>query len=285
MSLPDGPKSPSIWQMFQWITMPFSFMRGCSHHYGDRFTVRIGQRLGPIVFFSNPEALQVILTGDDSELFDAPGELNTLVEPLLGPQSLMGLSGNRHRRMRQLLMPSFHGERMRSYGQLIREITEEEMSKLIDGKAFSVRKAMQKISLGVILRAVFGLNEGPRYIRLERLLATMLDRMSNPLSMGVLFFPILRQDFGPLSPWGVFVRDRQEIDRIIYEEIAERRRVPEASRHDILTLLMSARDEAGEALSDSELRDELMTLLVAGHETTATALSWALFWIHKLPVV
>jgi cytochrome P450 len=114
MSLPDGPKSPSIWQMFQWITMPFAFMRGCSHHYGDRFTVRIGQRLGPIVFFSNPEALQVILTGDDSELFDAPGELNAVVEPLLGAQSVIGLSSDRHRRMRQLLMPSFHGERMRS---------------------------------------------------------------------------------------------------------------------------------------------------------------------------
>jgi hypothetical protein len=84
MSLPDGPKSPSIWQMFQWITMPFSFMLGCSHYYGDRFTVRIGQRLGPIVFFSNPEAMQVILIGDDSELFDAPGELNAVVEPLSG---------------------------------------------------------------------------------------------------------------------------------------------------------------------------------------------------------
>ena len=271
--------------MLQWVTKPFAFMRSCRRQYGDHFTVTLSQRLGPMVFFSHPEALKVILTGDDSGLFEAPGELNVIVEPLLGTQSVIGLSGDRHRRMRQLLMPSFHGERMRSYGRLIRDITEEVMSKLIEGRAFSVRKAMQKISLGVILRAVFGLNEGPRYIRLERLLATMLDRMSNPLSMGVLFFPILRQDFGPLSPWGVFVRDRQEIDRIIYEEIAERRRVPEASRNDILTLLMSARDEAGEALSDSELRDELMTLLVAGHETTATALAWALFWIHKLPVV
>jgi hypothetical protein len=125
MSLPDGPKSPKIWQMLRWITMPFSFMRGCNDRYGDCFTATIGQKIPSVVFFSNPQALQVILTSDNSELFDSPGELNALLEPLLGAQSVMGLSGDRHRRMRQLLMPSFHGERMRSYGQLIRDITEE----------------------------------------------------------------------------------------------------------------------------------------------------------------
>jgi cytochrome P450 len=260
-------------------------MRSCRHRYGDCFTVTLSQRVGPIVFFSSPEALQVILGGEDSELFDAPGELNTLVEPLLGPQSLMGLSGNRHRRMRQLLMPSFHGERMRSYGQLIRDITEEVMSELVAGNVFPVRKSMQKISMRVILRAVFGLNQGSRYQELERLLGAMLDRMSNPLSLTALFFPMLRQDFGPLSPWGQFVRNRQQVDRLIYDEIAERRNHPDASRNDVLTLLLSARDEAGEALTDPELRDELMTLLVAGHETTATALTWALYWIYKLPTV
>ena len=119
MPLPDGPKFPAILQMLQWITTPFSFMRSCNHRYGDRFTVTFSQRFGPLVFFSNPEALRVILTEDDAELFDAPGELNTALEPLLGAQSVIGLSGDRHRRMRQLLMPSFHGERMRSYGQLI----------------------------------------------------------------------------------------------------------------------------------------------------------------------
>ena len=144
---------------------------------------------------------------------------------------------------------------------------------------------MQKISLRVILRAVFGLNEGTRYQQLERLLGTMLDRMSNPLSVSLLFFPILRQDLGPLSPWGSFVRERRQIDQLIYAEITERRTHPDASRNDILTLLMSAQDEAGEALTDAELRDELMTLLVAGHETTAIAITWVLYWIHKFPVV
>jgi cytochrome P450 len=187
--------------------------------------------------------------------------------------------------MRQLLMPSFHGERMRSYGQLIRDITEEVVGELVAGRAFPVRKYMQKISMRVILQAVFGLNAGSRYLELERLLGAMLDRMSNPFSLGALFFPMLRQDFGPLSPWGIFVRNREQVDRLIYDEIAERRNHPDASRNDILTLLLSARDEAGQALTDPELRDELMTLLVAGHETTATALTWALYWIYKLPTI
>jgi cytochrome P450 len=285
MSLPDGPKSPDAWQMLQWVTRPFSFMRNCKHRYGDQFTVTLSQRVGPLVFFSHPEALQVILTGDDSNLFDAPGELNVIVEPLLGTQSLIGLSGARHRRMRQLLMPSFHGERMRSYGQLIREITEEAVKELASGTVFSVRASMQKISLRIILRAVFGLNEGPRYRQLETLLVAMLDRMSNPLSLGALFFPMLRQDFGPASPWGQFVRNRAQVDQLIFDEIAERRARPDVTRNDILTLLLSAHDEAGAGLTDPELRDELMTLLVAGHETTATALTWALYWIYKLPPV
>jgi cytochrome P450 len=156
MPLPDGPTSPVILQMLQWITTPFSFMRSCKHHYGDRFTVTFNQKFGPLVFFSNPEALKVILTGDDSELFDAPGELNAAFEPLLGAQSVIGLSGERHRRMRQLLMPSFHGERMRSYGQVIQDITKEVMSESVTGKPQYVRKIMQKISMRVILRAVFG---------------------------------------------------------------------------------------------------------------------------------
>jgi cytochrome P450 len=198
---------------------------------------------------------------------------------------VMGLSGDRHRRMRQLLMPSFHGERMRSYGQLIRDITWEVMSQRGAGESFPVRKFMQKISMRVILRAVFGVNEGTRYQQLERLLGTLLDGVSNPLSVSFLFVPMLRQDFGPLSPWGSFIRARRRIDQLIYDEIAERRTHPDASRNDILTLLMSARDEAGEALTDAELRDELITLLLAGHETTATAITWALYWIHKFPTV
>ena len=285
MSLPKGPKTPAIWQMFHWITRPFSLMRGCTQDYGDCFTVMLGENFAPVVFVSHPQALQTILTSDDSKVFDAPGELNGLFEPLLGTQSVIGLSSDRHRRMRQLMMPPFHGERMRSYGQLISDITEDVSREWAVGQSFSVREPMQAISMRVILKAVFGLAEGLRYQKLEELLGTLLNEMSSPLSVSLLYLPILRQDLGPLSPWGSFVRKRHQVDQLIYEEIAERRMHPDDSRTDILTLLMAARDETGEAMTDGELHDELMTLLVAGHETTATALTWALYWIHKVPDV
>ena len=286
MGLPDGPKAPSVWQMLQWIGTPFSFMRSCHERYGDCFTIQLNQKFGPLVLFSHPEALQVILTNDDGKLFEAPGTLNITLELITGRQSVFALSGDRHRRARQLLMPSFHGERMRSYGELIREITEQVMSEYQPGQPYPARKPMQTISMRVILRAIFGLADGPRYRQLEHLLGTMLDRLSSPVSASLLFIPALRQDLGPHSPWGRFIRNREQIDQLIYAEIADRRRSPSDSvRNDILSLLLSARDEAGEALSDVELRDELMTLLIAGHETTGTALTWALYWIHRLPRV
>jgi cytochrome P450 family 110 len=143
---------------------------------------------------------------------------------------------------------------------------------------------------------VFGLAQGTRYERLEKLLGTMLEGLSHPLSASLLFLPMLRHDLGPLSPWGNFIRLRRQIDQLIYDEIAERRRTQNdqresadasrsGTRNDILTLLMSARDEAGNGLMDTELRDELMTLLIAGHETTATTLAWALYWIYRSPDV
>ena len=285
MSLPEGPRTPATLQMIQWIARPLSFMRSCSDRYGDCFTVYVSQKMSPSVFFSHPQALQIILTSDDSKEFDASGERNAIFEPFLGSQSVIGLSGDRHRRIRKLMMPPFHGERMRAYGQLIADITDEVMQGCIVGKPFSLRKCMQAISMRVILRAVFGLEEGLRYQQMQRLLGSLIDEMSNPLSVSLLYFPILRRNLGPLSPWGNFVRRRERIDRLIYDEIAERRMRPNPSRNDILTLLMSARDEAGEALTDVELRDELMTLLIAGHETTATALTWALYRIHKFPKV
>ena len=261
-------------------------MRDSGHRYGESFTITIGKgKLSKVVFVTHPKDLELILSNDDGELFDAPGELNATLEPLLGTESLIGLSGDRHRRARQLLLPPFHGEQMRSYGQQIQEIVAEVMNKEIAGSPFSVRKLMQTISMRVILQAVFGLRHGPRFQRLEKVLGRMLDRLGSPFSVSFLFFPVLQLDFGPLSPWGSFVRDRKEISHLIFEEIAKRRAHADSSRKDILSLLMGARDEAGEALTDSELRDELMTLLTAGHETTATALTWALYWIHKLPSI
>ena len=284
MKLPNGLQTPALWQMIQWIARPLSYMDNCAQQYGDIFTVPMGKNFARVIFVSNPQALQQILTSDAKE-FDTPGEHNAIFEPLLGKQSVIAASGDRHRRQRQLMIPPFHGDRMKAYGQLIADVTDQVINQWQIGKPFSVRSSMQTISLRVILRAVFGLNEGVRYRQLEECLCAMLDQMSSPLSVSLLYFAILQQDLGSWSPWGRFLRQRQQINQLLYDEINERREKPDSSRTDILSLLMSARDQAGESMTDEELRDELLTLLFAGHETTATALTWALYWLHKLPEV
>lgn len=282
MTLPDGPKTLPFLQLIQWIANPLALLETSQQRYGDPFTLRLGS-FAPLVFFSNPQAIQEIFTAQPDQ-FDT-GRANGILQPLVGDQSLLLLDGDRHQRQRRLLAPPFHGDRMKSYGQLICDITSLVISQWTIGEPFAVRSSMQDISFRVILQAVFGLNEGQRCEQLKQLLPAMLDVAGSPLSSSLLFFRILQQDLGAWSPWGHFVRQRQQIDEILYAEIAERRQQTDSSRTDILSLLMSARDQNDQPMTDTELRDELMTLLTAGHETTASALSWALYWIHSLPDV
>jgi cytochrome P450 len=285
MPLPAGPTSWAPWQLIQWIRSPYALMRQCAATYGDVFSLRVGYGLAPLVFCSDPEGLRVLLGNDEGPTITAPGELNRFFEPLLGPQSVIGLSGEPHRRMRQLLMPPFHGERMRSYGEVISAICQSEANTWRSGAAIEVRSAMARISLLVILQTVFGLREGPRMDRLAESLVDLLETANQPLSTLLLFSNLLQMDLGPISPWGRFLRKRDVIDALLFEEIAERRAQADPQRDDILSLLLDARDEEGQPLTDRELRDELLTLLVAGHETTATALSWALYWLATRPEV
>ncbi len=287
MAYPAGPASPALVQTLKWLRQPFRFMERCYRKYGEAFTVALGPLR--LVFVCSPEAMRTLLTTDNGESFDAPGELNSLFEPFLGTQSLTAISGPEHRRMRQLMMPPFHGDRMRAYSQTILDVTRAVMAEVPGDRPWEVRKGMQAISMRVILRAVFGLSEdgekGGRYRQVETLLTSLLDQISSPLSTSLLYFPILRLDLGPWTPWGRFVRERQQLDDLLYAEIDERRTCGDADRTDILSLLMAAEDEAGEKLTPKELRDELMTLLLAGHETTATAMTWALYWVHRHPEV
>jgi cytochrome P450 len=282
MKLPNGPQSPDFVQMLRWVASPMPFMEDCAKRYGDIFTMRLSI---PIVMVSNPQALQQILTNDNNQ-FSVPSYLNKPFEPLLGKHSVITITGDEHQRQRQLITPPFHGERMRNYSQAIREVTEEIIQPWQVGKTTNIRTAMQAITLRVIMQTVFGLYEGSRAEELEKVVSVMMESGgSSPLRAALLYFPILQRDLGLLTPWGTFLRRRELANQLIYAEIAERRENPDATRTDILSLLMAARDEAGQAMTDEELRDELITLLTAGHETTATALTWALYWIHKNPSV
>ncbi|MFP4099186.1 cytochrome P450 [Coleofasciculus sp.] len=284
MKLPNGPKTPPIVQTLQWMAHPLEFLDECAQRYGDFFTVRRNNHR-PVVYFSHPQAMQEIFT-TNPQLFDS-GLSNRLLQILLGQHSLSlnSLDAKRHQRQRRLLMPAFHGERMRVYGQIMGYIAEQVISQQSIGQPFSVRSSMQEISMRVILSAVFGLHGGQRFDQLRQLLSSLLDSISSPLNSSLIFFRSLQRDFGVWSPWGRFLRQKQQIDQLLYAEIQQRREQFDPSRTDILTLLMSARDEAGEPMTDVELRDQLMTLLLAGHETTATALAWAFYWIDQLPEV
>lgn len=254
--------------------------------YGDPFV--ISKNTSPqVVYFSHPKAIEQILTADP-ELFDI-GSGNDILIPLLGANSLILLDGVKHQRQRRLLMPPFHGDRLRTYGQLIGDITEQVMSEWKVGEPVTVRASTQEISLRVILTTVFGLHEGQRFDELRKVLTLLLDSVSSPISSTLLFFPSLQKDWGAWSPWGRFLRLKQQIDQLLIAEIQERRvetrHVSSLHRDDILSLLLTARDEAGQPMTDEELRDELLTLLFAGHETTASALAWALYWVDRLPEV
>ncbi|WP_413171987.1 cytochrome P450 [Anabaena azotica] len=282
MQLPPSSKIPSFIQRLQWVFNPLQLMDISAKTHGDFFSLQL-TNAEPIVFISNPQGIQEVFT-TPPDYFDA-GRSNKLIKPLVGDNSLLLIDGANHQRQRRLLTPPFHGERMKAYAQIITNITQQVISDWQLGQPFSVRDSMQEISLRVILQAVFGLSEGERLTKLQKLVTSLLDLSGSPLRSAVTFFPALQLDLGAWSPWGKFLREREKIHQILYTEIQERRDNPDSSRTDILSLMMSAQDENGEGMTDIELRDELMTLLLAGHETTASALTWALYWIHNLPTV
>lgn len=284
MQLPNTLQTPSFFQKLHWVVDPIGYMESCAHKYCDLFTAEIIGFGNTAVFVQHPKALQEILTNDRKK-FTALGEPNKFLEPLIGNYSVVMLEAEGHKRRRQLLIPPFHGDRMKAYGNLICSLAENIFNQLPQDRLFLARTAMQQISLEVILQAVFGLSKGERYQKLKRLLILITDVFQSPLTSSFLFFSFLQKDLGAWSPWGNFLRLRQQIDNLLYAEIAERRLQNDSNRIDILSLLMSAKDDQGESMSDQQLRDEMMTLLLAGNETTASAMAWGLYWIHRLPEV
>ena len=282
MQLPNMIPMSALRQLAHWMVRPYDFLDECAQNYGDIFTIKL-VGFPPLIFFSNPQAIKEIFTVDAKQ-FDA-GKSNEILIFLLGSNSVVLLDGDRHRRQRKLLMPPFHGEKVKSYGETICQITKEVGHQWQSERPFLASKAMQDVSLEVILQAVFGLREGERYQKLKPLLTSLLDLTGSPLRSSFLFFPWLQQDLGSWSPWGKVVRQRKQVYELLQAEIDWRRSQSSTTGNDVLSLMLLARDESGQPMSDIELKDELMTILVAGHETTATVLAWALYWIHKKPAV
>jgi cytochrome P450 family 110 len=267
------------------ILRPIYFIAERDRKYGDFYQVKF-KNAPPTIMTSNPQAIEDIFTAS-SDRFEV-GRGNQVLAFLVGNNSLLLLDGKTHKNRRRLLMPSFHGESLQKYSEQIVEITDRVIKDWQPDRTFNVRSIMQEITLRVILRVVFGIDSGTKYDRLRKLLTALLDIFNTPLSSSFMFFPFLQKDWGKLSPWGRFLRLKAEIRQLIETEIAERRQLSEAellARRDIFSLLLLAKDENDQGMSDAELHDELITLLFAGHETTASALTWLFYWIHYLPEV
>jgi cytochrome P450 len=254
-------------------------LEDCRRRYGDMFTLRIAHE-GDWVFLADPDAIRQVFTGDPRVLH--AGEANVVVLPLLGHHSLLLLDEGAHMSQRKLMLPPFHGERMRGYEQVMTEVAAEEIDSWPASQPYAVRPAMQRITLEVIIRTVFGVQDDAKRARLRATLSGALEWGSDPRRMAML------AALGPqrLARSGLFRRVREPADELIYAEIRERRGAPDlAERDDVLSMLLQARHEDGSEMSDEQLRDQLMTLLVAGHETTASALAWAVERLVRNPPV
>lgn len=265
--LPPGPKLPSALQFFNWVYRPIPFMEACARRYGDCFTVRF-PTVSPLVLFSHPQAVKEIFTGDPEKL--RAGETRQLLRPLVGDYSLLLLDGAQHMHHRRFMMPPFHGERMHAYGETMREVTSQAIARWPVGHPFPFQPETQAITLHVILRTVFGMEEGAELTQLHDHLEELLTLAANPLTL----IPRFQCIIGPLTKRPRLLQLRQEVDVMLFAQIDQRRSAGTTGRSDALSMLIEARDESGQAMSAIELRDELITLLVAGHETTATSLAW-----------
>lgn len=276
--LPAGLRLPSVLQTAAWIRYPTRMLDWCQARYGDTFTLHfVG--LGPLVFTSDPEGIREVLL-DSGERLHA-GEGNLPLRPILGPQSLLLLDGEQHLAQRRILLPLFHGARIPAYGEIISNIARKRTENWSPEASISVHPEMQAVSLQVIMHAVFGLSEGPRYTRFLEL----LTRFTEYLSGSFIYFPGLQHEWYGLTPWARFKRTAEELYRLLDEEISDRVAGDLEAKADILSLLLRTRSNVDEPLSRRLVREQLITLLAAGHETTATALVWALNHVLRYPEV
>ncbi len=277
--LPPGPRWPVLVQTAGLLRFRHRFHPYMRRRYGDVFTVRLAPGGRPLVFFTRPEQAREIFAGDP-EVFHA-GKANGILGPIMGEHSLLLQDGGEHKRARKLLMPAFNGHALREYQSLVTEVARAEVGRWHSGQEFRALDRMNALTLEVILRVVFGVTD-------EQRLAALRPRVNKTvnISPAILLgwgYPWL-QRFGP---WKATVDNQRELDRLMYAEIRERRTAPDlAERTDVLSRLIVQGEDGdgpGDRLGDSELRDQLVTLLLAGHETTASALSWALYEAGRDP--
>ncbi|MCC5637586.1 cytochrome P450 [Nostoc sp. CHAB 5844] len=273
--LPPGPR-PTPWQTLLLATKTFHFFQQCATRYGEPFTTTITDI--KTVFTGQPEGIQQIFNANPN-LFDTITGSNVGVA--VGENSLLVISGTQHNRERKLIMPMFHGTRLRTYGHTIQAITVEHTGRWQPNQVLIVQQTSQAISLEVIIQVVFGSRKPTQVARLRQVIVAFLKAFIPP----IIFFPLLRQEFGGFGPWSHFQLVLKTFNDLLEREITIRRTEGFSERDDILSMLLAARDEDGQPMTDEQIRDEIKTMLLAGYETTASALAWACYWIHRAPAI
>jgi cytochrome P450 len=279
VALPPEPNSSPLIQTLRWAFRPLAFMGECRQQLGNSFSVKFLGFERPMVLISDPEAIKALYR---ERAHGLPPGRDIVLKPILGEKSLLLQEGAEHLSRRKLMLPPFHGERMRSYEAAVDEIVAAEIDSWPLEREFAIHPRMQAVTLEAILRVVFGVSSGPRLDRLRERLSTVLAETASPRAQ---LLGLALQRVGGGGPWARFQGQLREVDELLYAEIAEHRSKPDLEqREDILSMLMTAEFEDGGQMSDEELRDQLMTLLLAGHETTATALAWTFDLLLRHPV-
>ena len=275
---PPGPRLPVAVQTILFGKYRHRYLPALRRRYGDTFMVRIAPHQRKLVLISRPEDIRAVFSGP-STVYHA-GEGNSILGPIMGEHSVLLLDESEHLRIRQLLMPAFHGAALRGYQDLVTELARAEIARWPHDRPFKIHERMQALTLEIILQVVFGVSEEDRLAELRPVVTKAVA--VRPVVMLGAFYPQLRT-FGP---WRRYVEVQQELNRLLYAEIAHRR-VTEDVRHrtDVLSMLARSSLNGPEGLTDAELRDNLITLLLAGHETTATALAWAFHDLARRPDV
>ena len=261
----------------RWWTRSVPFFERCRARYGQRFTVRL-VGTPPFVMLADADEVKQVFTAPADVLH--PGSGARILEPVIGRNSVILLDEDAHLAQRRLMLPAFHGEQVARLAEVMTEVAAAQVERWPRGEPVALHPRLQALTLEIILRTVFGLEEGARLDRLRGHLTDVLAIGVSPVSL----LPPLQRDLGPLSPWRRFLRMRDAVDAELFALIEERRR-DAAQRDDVLSLLLAARHEDGSPMSPQELRDELMTLLVAGHETTASQLAFAFERLVRTPDV
>jgi cytochrome P450 family 135 len=277
MELPPGPRAPAVWQTLAWMARPTAFMQQVHERFGEPATIRTYWTEEPMVLFSSPDSVRAVFRLDP-EIAPA-GRSWEFLRPFAGPHSILLLDGKEHLRERRLMQGPFHGERMRAFEPVVAELAQREL-RAWRGRVVAIER-MRELTLQIILRVLFGAGDDGEMADLRKAIdGTLATVRSLP---SVLAMAVVRRDLGPRSPWGRFRIAVERFDAVLYELLARRRAEPPGDS--MFSLLLDQRDEEGNPLSDRHLRDQLVALLVGGHDSSAASLAWAFERLARHPAV